>query len=98
MYDSLVARGTTTNGNAPNIKGSFGNNAAAGKGVVNSSVAEGCFESQNGNKAGFQANSATDTVTVKMWFAASRSSSVYSDSATGITPAGVYVGGLCIKY
>ena len=92
LYNSSVARGTTTNGKAPNITG--GINTVMNR--SNPPIVSGCFSRSGVTSYGVGGSGSGSFANLN--FKASSSSSVYSDSATSITPAGVYVGGWCIKY
>lgn len=89
IYDSTAIIGTTTKGKIPNITG---DNCSV---VANASIQTGVILKTN--KSSYVGDKTSST-----WkytdFDASRSSDVYDNNATGITPAGVYVGGYLIKY
>ena len=90
LYDSGATLGTTTNGKAPNITYSASGNIGYlynPTGALQATAGQGKKTTSNGTDWNYYSES----------FDASRSSSVYDNNATGITPAGVYTL-WCIKY
>jgi len=83
--------GDTTNGKAPNITGYFTPHAGS-RGTAG--VFGGAFYATGVQE---ESGASVSGSAGRVGFNASRSSSVYSDSATGIVPAGVYTL-WCIKY
>ena len=95
LYNNGATLGDTTNGKAPNIKGVY-DSVLANK-TNHTPVASGAFSV--GTKTGeFSTNGGQYYRNeYPIDFDASRCSAVYSDSATGIIPAGVYMN-ICVKY
>ena len=89
--------GDTTNGKAPNIQGGVEHWHAQKDGASLLNGATGCFVSGLLQTIQKLTTSGTTNATVRTLFDASRSSSVYDSTATGIVPAGVYTL-WCIKY
>lgn len=83
VYENGATIGATTNGQAPNITGSFGSHNGSLVGGTGAFYSQGTMSS-----AGL---SGVGSFPTPMGFDASRSSAVYSDTATGIKPAGVYM-------
>lgn len=91
LYDSTATLGDTTNGKAPNITGYMTPHAGS-RGTTG--VFGGAFYSTGVQE---ESGASTSGSAGRVGFDASRSSSVYDNTATGITPAGVYTL-WCIKY
>lgn len=95
IYDSAKTIGTATNGTAPNIVGEY---FPLNMGFPNGTYGTGAlYESGNGTRkhVGQSSNNYNNTKTIG--FDASRSSAIYTNGATKITPAGIYTL-WCIKY
>lgn len=89
IYDSSATIGTTTNGKVPNIVGT------GIQGYEDSTVFDGAISGEYINNFGGYSRGEPR---YRLHIDASLCSAVYDNNATGITPAGVYVGGYVIKY
>lgn len=97
IYDGTATIGDTTNGKAPDITGNFIIGGERAKSST-ATIATGSFGKYD---AGYNDRTYSNSSSgYRVWgvnFYASRSSAIYDNTATGITPAGVYTL-WCIKY